>query len=60
MTPDQHNKHLKEAVQACVDVTYQDVPISEWKLEEIRRAQENGILCQEVAWYYQEGWPEKG
>ena len=60
MAPDQHDKHVEEDVQAYVDVTFHDLPISERRLEEIRRVQENDPLCQEVAWYCREGWPKKG
>ena len=35
MAPDQHNKHLKEVVKAYVYVIFQDLPISERRLEEI-------------------------
>ena len=60
MAPDQHDKHLEEDVQAYVDVIFQDLSISEQRLEEIRHAQENDPLCQEVARYCREGWPKKG
>ena len=60
MAPDQHDKHLEEAVQVYVDVIFQDLSVTEQRHEEIQRAQENDTLCQEVAQYYQEGWPEKG
>ena len=43
-----------------MNVVFQDLPISEWQLEEIGRAQENDPLHQEVAWYCREGWPGKG
>ena len=60
MAPDQHNKQHEEDVQAYVDVIFQDIPVTEQRHEEIRRAQENDPLCQEVAWYRREGWREKG
>ena len=60
MAPDQHNRHFEGDVQAYVDVIFQDLPITERRLEKIRRKQDNDPLCQEVARYCQEGWPEKG
>ena len=59
MAQDQHNKHLKEDVQANVDVNFQDLPATELRLEEIQRAQKNDLLCQEMVQYCQEGWPKK-
>ena len=47
----QHDKHLEEDVQAYVDVIFRDLPITEQILEEIRSAQENDPLCQEVVWH---------
>ena len=38
----------------------QDLPANERRVEEIWHAQDNDPLCQEVARYCQEGWPEKG
>ena len=35
MAPDQHDKHLEEDAQAYVDVIFQDLLISERRLEEI-------------------------
>ena len=60
MAPGQHDNHLEEDVQAYVDAIFQHLPATERRLEELRRAQENDLLCQEVARYCQEGWPEKG
>ena len=57
MAPDQHSKHLEEDVQTYMDVIVQDLA-TERRLEEIQLAQENDSLCQEVAQYCQEGWPE--
>ena len=60
MAPDQHDKHLKENVQAYVDVIFQDFLATKLRFEEIRHAQENDPLCQEMARHCREGWPEKG
>ena len=60
MTPDQHDKHFEEELQVYVDVIVQDLLATERRFEEIRLAQENDPLYQEVAGYCQEGWPEKG
>ena len=60
LAPDQHDKHFKEDVQTYVDVIIQDLLAIERRLEEIRRAQVNDPLYQEVALYCREGWPEKG
>ena len=35
MAPHQHDQHLEEDVQACVDVIFQDLPVTERRLEEI-------------------------
>ena len=59
MAPDQPDKHLEEDVKAYVNVVFQDIPRINPKLEEIRRAQENYPLCQEVTQCCREGWPEK-
>ena len=55
MALDQHDKHFDKDVQAYVDVILQDLLDIEWRLEEIRLAQENDPLCQEMAWNCQEG-----
>ena len=60
MALDQWDKQPKGDVQAYVDVIVQDLPAMEQRLEGIQHAQENGPLCQEVAQYCREGWPEKG
>ena len=45
MAPDQHDKYLEEDVKVYVDVIFQDVTITERRLEEIQHAQENHPLC---------------
>ena len=60
MASDQYDKHFEEDVQAYVNVILQVLLATKRRLEEIQRAQENHSLCQQVALYCQEAWPEKG
>ena len=60
MASDQHDNHFEEDIQAYTNVIVQDLPGTQQRLEEFKLAQENDPLCQEVAWYCQEGWLEKG
>ena len=48
MAPDQHDQHFEEDVDVYMEVIFQGLPATEQRLEEIRFAQENKPLCQEV------------
>ena len=49
MAPDQHKKHFGEDVQTYMGAVVQGLSATEWRLEEIRLAQENDPLCQELS-----------
>ena len=49
MPPDQLDEQLDDEIQVYVDKIIQDLPVTEQRLVEIQRTQENDPLCQEVA-----------
>ena len=53
MEPDSHDEFFQEEVKAYMDAVVQGLPATERRLAEIRIAQENGPICQEVARYCQ-------
>ena len=59
MPPDQLDEKFNDKVQAYVDMIVQDLPVNEQRLVEIQRAQDNDPICQEVAQYCREGWPDE-
>ena len=58
--PDENDRLFQEETKAYIDSVIQDLPATEHRLEEIRTSQERDVICQEIARYCQEGWPEKG
>ena len=57
--PDEQGEFLQEETRAYMDSVIQSLPATERRLEQIRISQENDPVCQEIAQYCQQGWPEK-